>query len=225
MGMYDDVVIEGLKLKTSKEVASFLKANNAELPSHFQTKDLNNSLTQYTIKENGQVYERVFVPTGKKKSYELPFANWIDNRSFLEKLYYKTKNVKLSNKDRLVDVTKPVLKKINLTSTFEIHSYDVINGRYLSLSYDIITKNGKVSSVKLNEWDIESEKAAAKRRLNDEEFKKNMEISFSVRKKLQSKWYYPILKETVNPCIFFSRLLVQKLCSKIVTWSYRWHGV
>ena len=225
MGMFDDVIIEGLKLKISKEVSSFLKANNAELPTHFQTKDLNNCLTQYTIKENGQVYERVFVPTGKKKSYELPFANWIDNRSFLEKLYFKTKNVKLSNKDRLVDVTKPVLKKINLTSTFEIHSYDSIGDRYLSLSYDIITKNGKVSSVKLNEWDIESEKAAAKRRLNDEEFKKNMEISFSVRKKLQSKWYYPILKETVNPSIFFSRLVVQKLCSKIVTWSYRWHGV
>ena len=225
MGMFDDVVIEGLKLKAPKEVTSFLKANNAELPTHFQTKDLNNCLTQYTIKENGQVYERVFVPTGKKREYELPFANWVDQRSFLEKLYYKTKNAKLSNKDRLVDITKPVLKKINLTSTFEIHSYDVIGGRYLNLSYNIVTKNGKVSSVKLNEWDIESEKVAANRRLDDEEFKKNMEASFSARKKLQSKWYYPILKETVNPTIFFGRLLVQKICSKIVTHSYRWHGV
>jgi len=225
MGMYDDVVIEGLKLKAPKEVTSFLKANNAELPTHFQTKDLDNCLTQYTIKENGQVYERVFVPTGKKREYELPFANWVDQRSFLERLYYKTKNVKLSNKDRLVDITKPVLKKINLTSTFEIYSYDVIGGRYLNLNYNIVTKNGKVSSVKLNEWDIESEKAAAKRRLDDQEFKKNMEASFSARKKLQSKWYYPLLKETVNPTIFFGKLFVQKICSKIVTNSYRWHGV
>ena len=75
MGMYDTVIVEGLKLKTSKEVAAFLKANSAKLPSEFQTKDLENFLATYYINEAGQIFETVYKPTGKKKEYVDPFKD------------------------------------------------------------------------------------------------------------------------------------------------------
>lgn len=226
MGMYDTVVVEGLKLKTSKEVAAFLKANSAKLPSEFQTKDLENCLTTYHINEAGQIFEIVHKPTGKKKEYVNPFKNWQDTRSFLEKAFfnmkYKTDNC---NEKTLVDETVPVKIKSKITKTFEIYTYAEIAGRYIDISYNIIATDGKVKSVKLVECSVESEEKANERHKDDAEFKKNMEISFAARRSFQSKWYYPILKETVNPAIFFTKILVQKACNKIITWSYRWHGV
>ena len=96
---------------------------------------------------------------------------------------------------------------------------------YVDLSYNVAVVDGKVKSIKLHKWGIESEVAANKRHKEDALFKQKMEASFMVRRDFQSKWYYPLLKETINPAVFFSRMLIQKLCSKIVTWSYRWHGV
>jgi len=57
------------------------------------------------------------------------------------------------------------------------------------------------------------------------EFKTNMEVSIAAKKEFQSKWYYPVLRETLNPAIYFAKILVQAGCNKIVNWTYRWHGV
>ena len=226
MGMYDTVIVEGLKLKTSKEVAVFLKANNAKLPSEFQTKDLENSLATYYINEAGQIFETVYKPTGKKKKYVDPFKDWRDNRSFLERLYFNVRNKAYNSTEKtFVDERVPVKEKSKITQTFQMYTYTEIAGRYLDLSYNITAADGKVKSVKLGECSVESEEKANQRHKDDAEFKKNMEISFAARRAFQSKWYYPILKETVNPVIYFTKLLVQKACNKIITWSYRWHGV
>jgi len=226
MGMFDTVIVEGLKLKTSKEVAAFLKANSAKLPSEFQTKDLENFLATYYINEAGQIFETVYKPTGKKKEHVNPFKDWQDNRSFLEKFFFNTiHKTHYSDEDRLVDETVAVREKSKITKTFEIYTYTEIAGRYLDLSYNITAADGKVKSVKFGECSVESEEKANQRHKDDAEFKKNMEISFAARRAFQSKWYYPILKETVNPVIYFTKLLVQKACNKIITWSYRWHGV
>ena len=40
MGLFDNIVIEKLKLDYPPEVDSFLKARNVELPTDYQTKDL-----------------------------------------------------------------------------------------------------------------------------------------------------------------------------------------
>ena len=226
MGMYDTVIVEGLKLKTSKEVAAFLKANSAKLPSEFQTKDLENFLATYYINEAGQIFETVYKPTGKKKEYVDPFKDWRDNRSFLERLYFNVRNKAYNSTEKtFVDERVPVKEKSKITQTFQIYTYTEIAGRYLDLSYNITAADGKVKSVKLGEFSVESDEKANQRHKDDAEFKKNMEISFAARRAFQSKWYYPILKETVNPVIFFTKLLVQKACNKIITWSYRWHGV
>jgi hypothetical protein len=226
MGMFDTVIVEGLKLKAPKEITSFLKANNAEFPTEFQTKDLENFLGTYKINAKGEVHREERKPTGKKIPYELPFKNWRDNRPWLERVYWKFKYKAYKEEDtKLIDETKPVFLKVKFTNTFTMLAVEEVGGRSLVLDYEVKVVDGKVKSVKLIEWSIESEEKANQRHKDDAEFKKNMEISFAARRSFQSKWYYPVLKEIVNPVIFLIRILVQKICNKIVTWSYSWHGV
>ena len=161
-----------------------------------------------------------------KKEFVDPFKDWRDNRSFLERIYFNVRNKAYNSTEKtFVDERVPVKEKSKITQTFQIYTYTEIAGRYLDLSYNITAADGKVKSVKLGEFSVESDEKANQRHKDDAEFKKNMEISFAARRAFQSKWYYPILKETVNPVIFFTKLLVQKACNKIITWSYRWHGV
>lgn len=224
--MYDTVVVEGLKLKAPKEVTSFLKANNAEFPTEFQTKDLENFLGTYKINAKGDVYREERKPTGKKIPYDLPFKNWEDNRPWLERVYYKFKYKNHTKEEiKFVDETKPVFAKVKFTNTFTMLAVEDVSGRSLVLDYEVKVIDGKVKSVKLGEWSIESEEKANQRHKDDAEFKKNIEINFAARRAFQSKWYYPVLKETVNPAVFFAKMLTQKTCNKIITWSYRWHGV
>jgi len=226
MGMFDTVIVEGLKLKAPKEVTGFLKANNAEFPTEFQTKDLENFLGTYKINAKGEVYREERKPTGKKIPYELPFKDWRDNRPWLERVYWKFKYKAYKEEDtKLIDETKPVFLKVKFTNTFTMLAVEEVGGRSLVLDYVVKVVDGKVKSVKLGEWSIESEEKANQRHKDDAEFKKNMEISFAARRSFQSKWYYPVLREIVNPVIFLIRILVQKICNKIITWSYSWHGV
>jgi len=225
--MFDTVIIEGLKLKAPKEITNYLKKHNAEFPNHFQTKDLENFLSTYLINENCQIFEEIRKPTGKKVPYKFPIWSWKDNRSFLERLYWSIKHKKYSLKeeDKLVDEYKTVKQKSKLTNTFNIYSYDEIGGRYVELEYQIKAVDGKVKSAKLIKSSIESEQSSLDRKQRDIEFKAKMDQEIIQRKELHSQWYYPIIKEIYNPFVFFLRLAVQKICNKIVTWSYRWTGI
>ena len=229
MGMFDTVVIEGLKLpKFSKEVNTFLKENNASIPNDYQTKDLDNSLSTYTVDSKGQVFLTEYVPTGKKVKYESPFKNWTDNRSFLERVYFKIKNKAADKKYptlRFVEERKPKKVRTNLTNTFEIYNNKEINGRYVEVSFNVEAVNGKVNKVKLNFSNLEPVKTANERNANDKAFKEKMAESFKKSKEFQSQWYYPILKETYNPLVFFSAKIIQTVCNYIVQKTYRWHGV
>lgn len=227
MGLFDTVIIEGLKLKAPREVTSFLKSNNAEFPKEFQTKDLDSAMSVYTIKENGNIYIEERIPTGKKIPFNYPTWSWNDSRPYLERLYFKFKNKQynISDESRLVDETKTVKVKSNITNTFFMLSYDEIGGRHISLDYEVKAVNGKVKSIKLKEWSIESEEEASQRHKSDQEFKLKRDESFAKRKEFQSRWYYPVLREVYNPIIFFSRIAIQSICNKIVSISYRWTGV
>ena len=66
MGMFDTVIIEGLKLEQPKEIAAYLKSIDAVITNDFQTKDLDNCLGTYKIDSSGQLFEATRVPTGKK---------------------------------------------------------------------------------------------------------------------------------------------------------------
>lgn len=228
MGLFDTVIIEGLKLKAPKEVDNFLASNNAEFPDEFQTKDLGSYFTTYFINKDGQIYENVRKPTGKMVPYK-PFSwDWKDNRSFLERLYFNAKHKKISEVDgeeKLVEEYKTVKQKSKITNTFDIYSYDKIGDRYVELEYQVKAVEGFVQSVKLLKYSIESDEDAAERNQRDVEFKTNMDKQISKRKEFHSKWYYPLIKETYNPFVFFTKLLVQNICNKLVAWSYRWTGV
>ena len=226
MGMYDTVIVERLKLKAPKEITSFLKDNNAELPSEFQTKDLENVLGTYKLNAKGDIFSEERRPTGKKIPYELPFLNWTDSRSWLERVYFKFKFKKYEKKDiKLIDETKPVFVKTKFTNTFAMLAVEEISGRNLTLDYEVKVIDGKVKSTKLLKWSLESEKDARERKQDSDEFLLQMDRSIAKHRELKSKWYYPILKETYNPFIFFSRLIAQAICNSIIRWSYRWTGV
>jgi len=227
MGMFDTIIIEGLKLKASKEVTSFLKVNNAEFPTEYQTKDLNNALETYRINAKGDVFEDVSKPTGRKVPYELPFKDWPDNRPWLVKIYYniKYKQCNVLEEQKLVDEVRRVKVKSKLTNTIIMYSYDEIGGRYVSLNYEVKIVEGKVKTIKLLEWEIEDEEKANKRIQNDADWKERISCDIAKRKSFQSTWYYPLLKETYNPFVFFVRIAVQKICSKVINAAYKWHGV
>ena len=226
MGMFDTIIVEGLKLKAPKEITNFLKANNAELPAEFQTKDLENSLSTYKLNAKGDVFREERKPTGRKIPYDLPFLSWKDNRSWLERVYWKVKYGENKKEDvKLVDETKPVFLKVKFTNTFTMLAVEEIGGRSLLLDYEVKVIDGKVKSTKLLAWTLESEKDAQKRKQDDKEFRLQADKAIAKHRELKSKWYYPILKETYNPFIFFSRLTVQAACSSIVRWSYRWTGI
>jgi hypothetical protein len=225
--MFDTIIVEGLKLKAPKEVTSFFKANNAEFPKEFQTKDLDNVLGTYKLNAKGDVYREERKPTGKKISYELPFLKWKDERAWLERVYWKYTHKEYKKEDiKLIDETKPVFVIVKkFTNTFTMLAVEDIGGRSLTLDYEVKVIDGKVKSTKLLEWSLESEKDAQKRKQDNDEFLLQMDKTINKRRELRSKWYYPILKETYNPFIFFTRKAVQAACNALVRWSYRWTGV
>lgn len=223
--MYDDIVIEGLKMPNlPKDISKYLKDNNIVLSYNLQTKDLENTLSTYTINSKGQLFLTVHRTTGKKKPYEpLSFP---DNRSFLEKLYSKIKYRKLDrNLPKFVDVMVPYKEKSNITATFTAGLYTEVAGRYLDADFQFVANNGKVTKVKLINAELESVKKASERRASDAAFNAKMQASFEARRKLTSSWYYPVLKEIYNPLVFFSKILIQAVCNKIINWTHRCHGV
>lgn len=226
MGMFDTVVVEGLKLPSpSKEVSKYLKDTGTELPNDYQTKDLDNSLSTYFIDKNGQLWYNELKATGKKIKRD-PFPLFTDSRSFLEKLYFNIKHRKLNTAEaRLWPEFKAVKTKTKLNCTVTFYNYEELAGRYVDIEYSATFINGKVKSVELVKSDLESVASAKKRKANDEAFYNKLKEDNQRRSEFRSRWYYPVLKEVYNPVVFFSKLFVQWACNKIVTWSYKWHGV
>lgn len=225
MGMFDTIVIEGLKLPSpGKEISKYLADHNLELPNDYQTKDLENSLSTYFIDKSGQLWQNVAKPTGKKIKRD-PFPDFRDNRSFLEKLYFKIKHRKFASKTTLWPEYKTVKTKTRLNCDISFYDYVELQGRYVDVEYSASVINGKVKAVRLVKSNLEPEAVARKRKANDVAFFNKLQEDSAKRAIFTSKWYYPILRETYNPVVFFAKLFVQWACNKIVLWSYKWHGV
>ena len=222
MGMFDDIHVEKLKVSAPKAIMQFLQQHGAVIPNDFQTKDLDSIMAHYTIQANGQMMVDAYVDTGKTEPY-VPLS-LTDNRSFLERAYFNRKFPRSKTPVRK-KVLQKVLKKVNFTKTFVMYCSEQVAGRYSSIDYTVTVIKGKVKSIVYLSHDLESEKTAKTRREQDAQFTSKMDQSFAAYRKLKSRWYYPVLKETLNPAIFFSRLLVQKICNKVMHCSGRWHGV
>jgi len=229
MGLYDDIVIEGLKLKTCKEVTSFLKANDASLPRGFQTKDLDNCMAVYKIDATGQIFEKIAVPTGRQVPNVYPLSGLVDHRSFIERMYYKIANWKL-DKQFAADACKTmaelkwVFKKSAMTNTFNMYCYEDIGGRMLDLEYAMVAVAGKITKCTLIKWDIEDVTVAMKRVQDNDAWHAKFDAELQQRRTFKAQWYYPFIREVVNPVIFLARKGVQAACNSIQRATYRWHG-
>lgn len=221
--MFDDIHVERLKVPAApKAIMQFLQQHDAVMPDHFQTKDLDSIMSNYTIKANGQMMVHEYVPTGKTEPH-VP-VSFTDSRSFLERAYFN-RILPRSKTPVRKKVLKEVLKKVDFTKTFVMYCSEQIAGRYLSIEYKVTVIKGKVKSMVYLKHDLESEKMAKKRHAQNAQFDLKMDQSFAAHRLLRSRWYYPVLKEALNPAIFFSKLLVQKICGKIMHCSSHWHGV
>ena len=220
--MFDDIHVEKLPVSASKAVMQYLQQHDAVMPDHFQTKDLESIMSRYTIKANGQMMVHEYVATGKTEPY-VPFS-FTDSRSFLERLYfnYKFPRSKVPTRKKCL---KEVQKKVNFTKTFVMYCSEQVGGRYLSIDFTVTVVKGKVKSIVYLKHDLESEKTAKIRHAQDAQFASKMDASVNAYRLLKSRWYYPLLREILNPAIFFTRLFVQKICGKVMNYSSRWHGV
>ena len=230
MGMFDTVIVTGLKLKQPKEVAAFLKKAGANFPTEFQTKDLENSLTTYHVAQDGSMTHTVHKSTGRmiKNNRELPKLFPHRYSSFLEEIYNKYRSRQLDEKypsTRLMAETKPVTEKYTLTDTFNIYCYDEIDGRYLSLDYMLTSNNGQVIKTALTHWNIESEREAYRRKKRDQEWKQQVDQQQQKQQIFRAQWYYPVLREVYNPIVFFGTKLLQCIGSNLIKLTYRWSRI
>ena len=229
--MYDTVIIEDLKLlpELPKTITSYIKNSSVDLAPDFQTKDLENALLTFYIDKNGNLFEERRVPSGRRVKRTPLWEAWKDNRTFLERIYFKFIDKKYLTspykKFKTMPEFKTVKKRSTLTQTFNIYTFHDVKGRYLDLEYSVEVIKGKVKDVKLVKSNLESEKDSEKRRKQNAEFDKKMLATIEARRVFTSKWYYPILREVYNPIVFFGRKIVQYVCTKIINWTYRWRSI
>ena len=222
MGMFDSIHVEKLKVSAPKAIMQFLQQHDAVMPDYFQTKDLDSIMSNYTIKANGQMMVHEYVATGTTEPY-VP-VSFTDSRSFLERAYFN-RILPRSKTPARKKCMKEILKKVHFTKTFVMYCSEQIAGRYLSIEYTVTVVKGKVESMVYLKHDLESEKSAKSRNAQNAQFTLKMDQSFAAHRQLRSRWYYPVLREVLNPAIFFTRLVVQKICGKVMNCSSRWHGV
>ena len=220
--MFDSIHVEKLKVSAPKAIMQFLQQHDAVMPDYFQTKDLDSIMSNYTIKANGQMMVHEYVATGKTEPY-VP-VSFTDSRSFLERAYFN-RILPRSKTPARKKCMKEILKKVHFTKTFVMYCSEQIAGRYLSIEYTVTVVKGKVESMVYLKHDLESEKSAKSRNAQNAQFTLKMDQSFAAHRQLRSRWYYPVLREVLNPAIFFTRLVVQKICGKVMNCSSRWHGV
>jgi hypothetical protein len=229
MGMFDTVIVDGLKLDQPREIAAYLKSVNMPITNDFQTKDLDNCLITYKIDGKGQLFKAEYVPTGKKIAWKSPMASYTDRRSLLERLYFKHKEWQFDKKtlpsDRMIDERVEKFNRSKITTTFNMYNYCEIGGRYVELEYAVTVVNGKVTDVELVKGELESVSRSKARHKDNESFNQRMSVNFAARKKLEAAWYYSILKEIYNPLVFFSRIAIQATCNAIIKSTYNWRGV
>jgi len=208
MGLFDTIVIDKLKLDYPPELDSFLKARNVELPTDYQTKDLDCSMSYYKITEDGQLWEEKRVPNGKKVKRE-PWPKFsTKNQSWLEKLYnnYRDKkfeqqmNATYSEFDEGYDL---VFQPSNVTATIYMYHFELVKDKYLTLDYEVILVGGKVVSSRLKEFEIETDEQQKEREIRDKKCHEESEARYQTVKAFQAKWYYPLIRELYNPFIFF----------------------
>ena len=142
----------------------------------FQTKDLDLSLSNYTIDENGQLFihrfEGEWEPGNK------------DADSFIGKLgYFKT--------------TKKWLEQLNTTITVIFYDYQQSNNTNYDyfIEYEAVFVNGKITSVKLIEFTATHN---AERKIKDAEFNERLKKHHEFIKTWRYKYFVKPYNKTIS---------------------------
>lgn len=142
----------------------------------FQTKDLDLSLSTYTIDENGQLFihrfEGEWEPGNK------------DSDSFIGKIgYFKT--------------TKKWLEQLNSTITVVFYDYQQSNNTDYDyfIEYEAVFVNGKITSVKLIAFEAKNN---AERKIKDAEFNEKLKKHHEFIKTWRYKYFVKPYNKTIS---------------------------
>ena len=169
MGMYDTIVCK-YPLPIPDDPKGYSGSDD------FQTKDLDLSLSNYTIDENGQLFihrfEGEWEPGNK------------DADSFIGKLgYFKT--------------TKKWLEQLNTTITVIFYDYQQSNNTNYDyfIEYEAVFVNGKITSVKLIEFTATHN---AERKIKDAEFNERLKKHHEFIKTWRYKYFVKPYNKTIS---------------------------
>ena len=142
----------------------------------FQTKDLDLSLSTYTIDENGQLFVHRFEGEWEPGNK--------DADSFIGKLgYFKT--------------TKKWLEQLNTTITVVFYDYQQSNSTDYDyfIEYEAVFVNGKITSVKLIEFTATHN---AERKIKDAEFNERLKKHHEFIKTWRYKYFVKPYNKTIS---------------------------
>ena len=142
----------------------------------FQTKDLDLSLSTYTIDENGQLFVHRFEGEWEPGNK--------DADSFIGKLgYFKT--------------TKKWLEQLNTTITVIFYDYQQSNNTDYDyfIEYEAVFVNGKITSVKLIEFTATHN---AERKIKDAEFNERLKKHHEFIKTWRYKYFVKPYNKTIS---------------------------
>lgn len=169
MGMYDTIVCK-YPLPIPDDPKGYTGSDD------FQTKDLDLSLSNYTIDENGQLFVHRFEGEWEPGNK--------DADSFIGKLgYFKT--------------TKKWLEQLNTTITVVFYDYQQSNNTDYDyfIEYEAVFVNGKITSVKLIEFTATHN---AERKIKDAEFNERLKKHHEFIKTWRYKYFVKPYNKTIS---------------------------
>lgn len=140
----------------------------------FQTKDFDNLLDHYEIREDGTLWkeekELQFIPGDKKgKTFSQQFG------------YFKTLNTWWT--------------QLNITATITMYTHIVGDDDYdYIIDYSVIFVDGKVREIIIDKFESISN-------ISRKKIEHDIEISYERRKELESRWYYKFILKYYNKII------------------------
>lgn len=166
MGMFDTIICE-YKLPTPPEDGIFKASQD------FQTKDLENILATYEIREDGTFWEKVaaettIIPGNPKAKF---FLDRIDRPS----------------------VTKWEWRPVNITQTIDMYDYVQQNDKShdFSINYKVTFIYGKITKVEITEYEILDN---TDRKIRDLQFIEEMKMYDEFNKTVYYRYFYKYYK-------------------------------
>lgn len=201
MGLFDYVKVKK-KLPTDALIKKFLGKDFDPRKLEFQTKDLDNAMLHFEIRENGSMYvERVEYRESTPEEQAEDKKKW--GKFGVLRLKVKSQN----------------WEKIDYTGDINFYSYDhnKQDDRYYALDYKAHVVKGKVKSIKLEKTERETDEEQATRLEMDKKFAEQMLL----HNKRVSKLSYKIINFLYNKPVRFVLRKGQRYSQKLPTLLFK----